>query len=431
MKIILTIANQWKKFKELDRSVKMFITVTIFFGLFQSVRSLFFNFYILSLDFNKDFLGVANSMVPAATLILGLPLGVITDRIGRKNAAIIGLMLQVSGYTVMLLSISGTLLLVSLFIAGIGEALFLISRTPLLTRLTNRQNRNYVFSLNLALSTMAGVIGSSVGGQLPNFFEKLFNFAPETASSYQGILLAGLSLTVLALIPALLIEPGSRTKRLDTIQGSKINFNTFGYIQNILRKPVIWKLISSNLFIGLGAALLVPYLNLYFVETFGINKQVLGNIFSAASLFMGISMLASPWLASKLGSRIRAIVAAQGASLVFLLINGFSPWFGLALLGFLGRGALMNMTSPLSSAFSMEMVSEEEQGTLVSLQTLCWQTGWTLMPLISGIIQERYGFTPIFIATGILYAIGISMKWIFFRNVDDSPQPVLKPGLSN
>jgi MFS family permease len=169
---------------------------------------------------------------------------------------------------------------------------------------------------------------------------------------------------------------------------------------------------------------MVPYFNLFFVETFGISKQVLGVIFSAASLFMGVSMLASPWLARKLGTRIRAIVAAQGTSLIFLLVNGFSPWFGLALIGFLGRGALMNMASPLNQAFAMEMVSEDEQGTLTSLLVLSWQTGWTIMPLVSGIIQERFGFTPIFIATGVLYAIGIGMKWFFFKDVPDGQQTV-------
>jgi MFS family permease len=84
----------------------------------------------------------------------------------------------------------------------------------------------------------------------------------------------------------------------------------------------------------------------------------------------------------------------------------------------------MNMSSPLSSAFAMEMVEEDEQGTLTSMLTLSWQTGWALMPLVSGLIQERYGFTPIFIATGVLYAIGIAMKWIFFKDVETSPQAV-------
>jgi MFS family permease len=428
MKPVTTSVNHWKKFKQLDRSVKMFITITIFFGLFQSVRSLFFNFYILSLGFNKDFLGIANSMVPAATLILGLLLGVLTDRIGRKNAAIIGLLLQALGYTAMLMSKSGSLILVSLFIAGIGEALFLISRLPLLTRLTSQQNRNYVFSLNMALSTLAGVVGSSLGGQLPGWFETLFDFAPETPSSYQGILFAGLTLTLLALIPAILIEPGSKSQRLASTYKRKIDFNIKLIIQNIMHNPVMWKMVSSNLFIGLGAALMVPYFNLFFVETFGINKQVLGAIFSAASLFMGISMLASPWLARKLGSRIRAIVAAQGISLIFLLVNGFSPWFSLALVGFFGRGALMNMASPINQAFAMDIVDENEQGTLTSLLMLSWQTGWTLMPLVSGLIQERYDFTPIFIATGLLYAIGIGMKWVFFKDVPDGQQTVPQTG---
>jgi MFS family permease len=349
---------------------------------------------------------------------------VFTDRIGRKNATIIGLLLQVLGYTIMLMSKSGSLILTSLFLAGTGEALFFISRTPLLTRLTNQQNRNFVFSLNMAIFTLAGVVGNSLGSQLPIWFESLFNFVPETPSSYQGILFARLSLALLALIPAILIAPGSKSQRLATITDSKININLKSNMQNIMHNPVIWKLVSSNLFIGLGAALMVPYLNLFFVETFGINKQVLGNIFSAASFFMGISMLASPWLARKLGSRIRAIVAAQGSSLIFLLVNGFSPWFGLALIGFLGRGALMNMASPLNQAFAIEMVDEDEQGTLTSLLTLSWQTGRMLMPLVSGIIQERYGFTPIFLATGVLYAIGISIKWVFFKDVQDAPQTV-------
>ena len=50
MKPISIAVNQWKKFKGLDRPLKLFISVTILFGLFYSVRTLFFNFYILSSD---------------------------------------------------------------------------------------------------------------------------------------------------------------------------------------------------------------------------------------------------------------------------------------------------------------------------------------------------------------------------------------------
>jgi MFS family permease len=183
-----------------------------------------------------------------------------------------------------------------------------------------------------------------------------------------------------------------------------------------------------NLFIGFGAALMVPYFNIFFVEVFGISNQLLGSLFSAASLLTGVSIMASPWLAARLGGRIRAIVSAQGLSLVFLLAIGFSPWLGLAMIGFLGRGALMNMVNPLFSAFAMEQVEEGQQGTLNSVLTLSWQVGWALMPLVSGLVQERYGFTPIFLTTGVLYAIGIGMIWVFFRSHDTAApkEPVLQ-----
>jgi MFS family permease len=428
MNPINNLKYQWKKFNGLGRSLKLFIIVTIFFGLFFSVRSLFFNFYILSLGFDKDFLGLANSMAPAATLVFGLPLGMLTDRIGRKKAATIGLIIQVLGYALMLLTTSGSLILLSLFVAGVGETLFFVSRTPLLTRLTNRQNRNYVFSIDMALSTLAGVIGTAVGGQMPTWLESIFSIAPESTASYQGVLFASLSLALLALIPFGMIEPGSKSQRETTLVKSKTNSNLLQDMQNILRKSVIWKLVLPNLFIGLGAALMVPYFNIFFVEKFAISNQVLGTLFSAASLFTGLSILASPWLAKRLGSRIRAIVASQAASLGFLLAVGFSPWLGLAMIGFLGRGALMNMSSPLYNAFAMEQIEEDEQGTFNSLMTLSWQIGWTLMPLVSGLVQERYGFTPIFLTTGLLYTIGTSLTWIFFKNTkeDLQPQPALQ-----
>ena len=191
----------------------------------------------------------------------------------------------------------------------------------------------------------------------------------------------------------------------------------------VVPKVSVWQLTVPNLFIGLGAALMVPYFNIFFVEVFGISNQLLGSLFSAASLFTGLSIMAAPSLAKHLKGRIKAIVYAQGASLIFLLAIGFSPWLGLAMVGFLARGALMNMVNPLYSAFAMEQVEEGEQGTLNSLMALSWQVGWAMMPLVSGLIQERYGFTPIFLGTAVFYAVGIGLIWIFFKDQETAAQP--------
>jgi predicted MFS family arabinose efflux permease len=41
--------------------------------------------------------------------------------------------------------------------------------------------------------------------------------------------------------------------------------------------------------------------------------------------------------------------------------------------------------------------------------------GWAVGPYISGLVQQRYGFSPLFASTAVLYAIAISLTWIFFR----------------
>jgi MFS family permease len=427
MRAIIGVANQWKKINGLSRSLKMFFAVTIFFGLFYSIRTLFFNFFIISQGFDKEFLGVANSMIPAATLVLGLPLGVFTDRIGRKNAAVVGLFVMALGYAAMLLTTSSTLILACLFFSGTGETLFIVSRAPLLTRLTNQQNRSFVFSFNFALFTLAGIVGNSIGGQLPIWFDSLFKITPNTTASYQGVLFAGLSLAALALIPAVLIAPGSKNQSPARSKISKNKSNSLLNLQNIMRNKVVWKLASAVLLVGLGVGLINPFFNLFFVETFEISNQLLGNLFSAASLLTGVSCLAGPWLSTKLGGRMNTNIITQIASLVFLLMLGFSPWLGLSMLGLIGYSALLQMGIPLFTAYAMEQVEDNEQGVLNSLLMLSWQAGWAFMPLISGVIQERSGFTPIFLIAAVLLAAGNTLKWIFFARTEDKPQGKVVP----
>ncbi len=423
MKAINTLNNQINQLRSYSRSIKLFLTIPVLFGMYFAIKGLFFNFYILSLGFDKGYLGLANGMTPAATLILAFPVGILTDRIGRKRTVLIGMIILAVSYLAFLLATDQTLMLVLLFISGVGETMYFIAATPLLTRLTDQRNRVAVFSLRAALFSVAGVVGSYIGGQMPLWFESLLGIEPETYASYQGILLTAFFLLLLTIIPVSMIPKGDGEIRRVAL-ADRQKGQTWKDIQNILRKKVVWHLFLPNLAIGLGAALMVPYLNLFMRETFNTSDQSLGILFSTSALITGAGTLFSPWMARRLGGRIRALVMSQSLSLGFLLILGFSPWFGLAVIGFWGRNALMNMAQPLYNAFSMEQVDENEQGTLNSLLSLSWNTGWALMPIVSGFIQARYGFTPIFITTGILYAASTLMIWTFFK---DSKEPEYLP----
>ena len=172
--------------------------------------------------------------------------------------------------------------------------------------------------------------------------------------------------------------------------------------------------------VGFGAAILLPYLNLFYKVRFNISDSLLGLLFGLGSLLIGIACIFGPSLSTHLGSKVHAVVASQSASLVFLLMTGFAPFLWLSAIGYLLRSALMNMSAPLYSAFCMEHTPEHHQGFVNSILNITWNIGWAVGPFISGIVQERYGFTPLFIATAILYFMSIALVWIFFNNMENT-----------
>jgi MFS family permease len=419
-RILTSLKNTLNQLRSYDRSVKLMLTIPVLYGLYYAIKGLFFNFYILAMGMDMTFLGVANGMMPMATLVLAFPIGVLTDRIGRKRTVLIGMIVSAASYLAFLAMQNEVLILITLFLTGVGETMYFIAATPLFTRLTTQENRVAIFSLRAALFSVSGVAGSFIGGQMPLWFESVFAIQPETFASYRGILFSVFFLLLLTLIPVSMIPRGDGEARKTTSPAVEKG-HMWKDLGSLLKKKVVWQLFMPNMAIGLGAALMVPYLNLFLRETFDASDQLLGILFSVSSLITGFGTLLSPWLARRLGGRIHALVFSQATSLGFLLMMGFSPWLGLAVLGFWGRNAFMNMAQPLYNAFSMEQVSENEQGTLNSMLTLSWNTGWALMPMASGLIQAKYGFSPIFITTGILYAVSTAMIWMFFKDV---PEPV-------
>jgi predicted MFS family arabinose efflux permease len=173
----------------------------------------------------------------------------------------------------------------------------------------------------------------------------------------------------------------------------------------------------------MGAAILIPYMNVFFKDRFDISDSLLGVLFSLSSLFIGIGSLVGPRLTTRLGGKIRTVAFTQFSSVIFMLMIGFVPSLWIAGFAFLMRAALMNMSAPLYSAFCMEQTPEHQQGLVNSVLNIAWQIGWSVGPYISGVVQEQYGFSPLFIATTVLYLVAIGVMWKFFRDAEEVQLP--------
>ncbi len=401
--------------RSFQRPARLFLIMTIIYGMILTGWQLFFNFYILQSGFDRDFLGLVNSMPSLAGLILGIPLGRISDRIGRRTALLIGLFASSLTMLAQVTFRNPAVIVVMAFLTGVFNVLFVISQAPLMVKLSDSGNRTMLFSLNYGLQTIAGAVGSLFAGQLPALFGAMLHVDANSAMAYQVVLSVSILLGMTALIPLwIMVEPASSGTQARAPQTAS---NSAGGLTQMTIK-----MIMPQILIGFGAAILIPYMNVFFKYRFNISDALLGFLFSLSALMISLGTLIGPRLATRLGGKVHAVVATQFSSLIFLLILGFAPTLWLSAVGFLMRTALMNMSSPLFSAFCMEHTPENHQGFVNSLLNLSWNIGWAVGPFISGVVQQSYGFTPLFIATAILYFLAIFLAWIFFVK-EERPEP--------
>jgi MFS family permease len=181
----------------------------------------------------------------------------------------------------------------------------------------------------------------------------------------------------------------------------------------------LWlRLLLPQVVIGFGAGLVIPFLNLYLKEKFGLTYGTTGTIFALSSLATGAAMLLQPRLAAWLG-KLGAIVFVQALSLPFLALLAWAPWLPVVTLALLVRGALMNAAGPVYTALVMDHLPEEERPGFFLVESALWSLLFAAGSALSGKVQEALGlaaFHYLFAVTLLLYALGIALwPWAFGR----------------
>lgn len=395
--------------RSLNKPARLFLLAILFDGLFFAGWNLFFNLFIIDSGYSRDFLGMVNAAPSISGLILAVPMGVLSDRMGRKRAMMTGFAVSSFAIIGMIFSRSEIPMFLLALVWGAASQLYILSQAPFMMKTSDDRTRDILFSFSYGMFPLANTLGNFIAGFLPETFTRWFHLTT-SAAAYQSVLFFSVASSLLVLVPiAFIREP--KTVPAETEAGEKPARSS---VWKVLFRPLTLKLSVPNLVIGFGAATLVPYFNVFFAERHHMDDAALGILFSAGSLLTGVACIIGPRLVGNLGGKIRTIVAGQAVSLVFLLAIGFSPWPWLAVAGFLVRGALMNMVSPLFDAYALEQSHETEHGAVNSVRNLAWNMGWAVGPYVSGLVQQRWGFTPLFINTAVLYALGIGLTWVFF-----------------
>ena len=403
------------QFRGFSRPIDLFLMAVFLGTLSQQIALLYLNFYLLALGRDAAFIGLFNAVPNVLTLLVGLPVGAISDRIGPRRALIVGTLIQLAAVTGLILSSDPWLLLGWVALQGVGTAFTWANGGPFMMIHSRPEQRNAVFSLQQALGNFTGFLGNLLAGYVPLGIVLLVGGSADSLPALRGTLWLAAAVLGLSLLPLL---PIPETKREAPAAPVGPAGGARPLRPRLFTNPgLVLRLLLPGTLIGFGAGMTMPVLNLFIKGRFGVDYGELGLVFALAAVGTMVATLLQPLLADHVG-RVRSTVIVQVLSLPFLMIMGFLPIFPLVVLALVVRGALMNMGNPIFTAFSMEQIPVAERARFSSLSTMLWSGGWAVGSAFSGwwrgLVGFDTGFNTAFALMAGFYVSSFVLLWWWF-----------------
>lgn len=394
------------------RNPRLYLGGMFLFGVGQSIFALLFNLYLRDLGISDATIGQILSKIALGAAVAALPAAFLFRRMPARTLLVAGAALAAVGYVLQASLVQPELLLLVAFLTGMVLTVFRLSIAPVVMKEGASERRPFLFSASFGVFFLSAILGSAVGGALPHLVHVI---APETGQALRFSLFASAAVTLASAIPFLAMrsgEPGVGAP------------GALEQIKDLLE--IDWglhlKLILPSAMIGLGAGLIIPFLNLYFKDRFGLTEGEIGALFCVMQGFMVAGNLFGPAVSRRLGL-VLGVVVTQLLSVPFMIVLAVSHMFPLVALCFFMRGGLMNMNQPLVSHFAMEVVPERDHAITNSLLSLSWFLAWTVSADIGGALIERKGYEEPLLIAAALYVGASVLYWIFFKDVAEARLP--------
>ncbi|GAW28034.1 MFS transporter [Carboxydocella sp. ULO1] len=381
-----------------------FLLLAQFFG--QMGRGMFevlYNLLLLKYGYTTAFAGQVIGLSAAVTAVMMPLAGRLGDRRGRRTLLILGLagtglFLVARAYTSSRWPILGLAVL-----SGLTYALVQVNLYPAISELTGGRERSDFFSLVFALQLLGGLGGSILGGAISDLLQ-FWQLTEKTALQL-----------VLTLAGLLMILGGWLQSRSGDWSGP-------GQDQYRQDQSLAWSredrkamlgIIGFAALIGIGAGLFIPYMNIYFRQSYGAS-------YSAIGLITGLGQATTAWAVllgnawAKRWGFVRTIIVLQLASLPFAVGLGYTPNLLWAALFFLARMALMNAAHPLVQNITLTAVAADKRGLASSLNGTLYQAGWAVGGPLTGYLLHWGGYQAVFWGVGLLYLVGTGWFYLFF-----------------
>jgi MFS family permease len=402
----------WRRF---GHNAWLLLIYTLGKGFQISIGAVTINLYVYSLGYKQDFVGLFAGMSALGALLMSVPAGIISDKLGRKPVLLFTGLVTPLTLVAVALSTSAPALLISGLVNGVIASFYWVTVVPMLAESVGDDERVSALAMNSFFLLGVGALGSLVGGFVPEMVAALIHQPATDPMPLRWGILAASAVVLLAALPLFWLRvPAAKARekseaprpRQDDEQAKRTTSRRALLI-------LFAMLLIPDLFITFGEGIVVGLLQLFFFLKFNLHPGALGGLFTVAGILGGLAGLGAPLVVKRWG-KLRTTTGLQLATSPVMLITGFAPWLPVAAGAEYMRTLMRALIDPVYSAFALEQLPEEHRATGFGFYSVTWGLGYSLGPALGGWLQVQVGLSAGFVVGAMCLLIAPSMLLAFF-----------------
>lgn len=416
--------------------------VKVLRSLGQGALVVTFSLYLDSLGWQAHAIGLLLAAGGLLNAVLSVPIGIASDRLGRKSFVIVNEMVIVVAAILAVSTSHATIVAIAGLLGafGRGQVGMVGPAAPAeqawLAELIEPSQRGRIYSNNAALGFLGMGIGAVIAGLIP-LWASLLPGPLAYRPLFVIVLVSGIAnLALLATTrgggapgrprPGVGAAGGTTSDPPASRKAPVVGPAAFGAEAQIRRTENrrLLQLAAINAMNGIAIGLTSPLLSYWFAVKFGVGPGALGPVFAFSFFATAVASIATGRASERVGL-VRSVVTVRLLAVIILVIIPLVPFFWLAAVLHVFRSALSRGSQGARQALTVALVRDERRGFASSMNSISMSIPNSVGPTIAGYLLSAGQLSlPFYVAAAMQFGYGV-LFGRFFQGIE--PEPRAKP----